>query len=102
MVFRSDGLSLRAALGVFRTNTQDGTLNWEGERGGEGECSHCRQEWQDTGDLFGVMVKVVLTSFFKCSAEVDDFPPLRSSLYWVGQSLPHTVVLQPLEVGSQG
>ena len=50
-VFLSEGLSLRAALGVFLTNTEDGTPNDEGSSltpGRNGETQ---------GNLFGVMIK---------------------------------------------
>ena len=49
-------------------------------------------------DLFGTMIKDVLSSFN--SALLDETPPLQSALCWLGQSLPHRVVLQPLEFGS--
>ena len=61
-VFLSKRHSLRAALGVFLTNTREERQDME-ERGKEGG-----------GDLFAVMIRDVLVSF-KCSA-------LRSSSDW--------------------
>ena len=90
----SEGLSLRVALGVFLTNTRDGTPNDGGSSltpGGSGKTQ---------GNLSGVMIKDVLLSSFKYSALVDETPPLQSPLCWLGQALPHRVVLQPLEFGS--
>ena len=59
-------------------------------------------ERQDTWgeDLFGVMIKDVLLSSFKYSAPVNETLPLQSPFCWLGQSLPHRVVLQSLEFGS--
>ena len=52
------------------------------------------------GDLFGVMIKDVLLSSFKYSALVNETLPLQSPFCWLGQCVPHRVVLQPLEFGS--
>ena len=49
------------------------------------------------GNLFGVMIKDVALSSFKYSALLDETLPLQSPLSWLGQSLPHRVVLRPLE-----
>ena len=81
-------------FGVFLTNTWDGTPNdWRSSLtpGRNGKTS---------GDLFGVMIKDVLLSLFKYSALVNETLPLQSPFCWLGQSLPHRVVLQPLEFGS--
>ena len=94
--FLSKGLSLRAALGVFLTNTRDGTLTdgrssltpgrngktWGGEGGGRR-----RSLWGHDQGCPPVVVQVF------CSV-------LQSALCWLRQSLPHRVVLQPLEFGS--
>ena len=94
-VFLSEGLSLRAALGVFLTNTRDGTPN-------DGRSSlTAGRNGKTWGDLFRVMIKDVLLSSVKYSTLVDETLPLQSPLCWLGQSLPHKVVLQPLEFGSQ-
>ena len=73
---------------------QAGTARHGGEGGGGGGRGG---GW---GDLFGVMIKYVLLSSFKFSALVNETLPLQSPFYWLGQSLPHRVVLQPLEFGS--
>ena len=80
-------------MGVSLTNTGDGTPN---ERGGG------RGDGRAPGKLFGVMIKVGHMPSLKCSALVDETPPLQSPLFRLGQSVPHRVVLQPLEFGSLG
>ena len=100
-IFLGEGLSLGAALGVFLTNTSDGTPNDGRSSLTPGRNGNAR------GDLFVVMIKHALSSF-KCSALVNDTsPPLppppapfQSPFCWLRQSLPHRVVLQPLEFGS--
>ena len=85
-VFLCEGLSLRAALGVFLTNTWYSTSN-------DG------RSWLTPGRNRKTGGDVLLSSF-KYSALVNETLPLQSPICWLGQSLPHRVVLQPLEFGS--
>ena len=76
----SEGLSLRAALGVFLTNTWDGTPN-------DGRSSLTPgRNGKTWGDLFGVMIKDVLLSSFKYSALLNETLLLQSPFCWLGQS----------------
>ena len=84
-VFLSEGLSLRAALGVFLTNTRGGTPNDGRSLLTPGRNS---KTW---GDLFGVMIKDVLLSSFKYSALANETVPLQSPFCWLGQSLPQSL-----------
>ena len=52
------------------------------------------------GGISGIMIKDALLSSFKYSALVNETLPLQSPFCWLGQSLPHRVVLQPPEFGS--
>ena len=99
-VFLSEGLSLRATLGVFLANTRDVTPNDGGGSLTLGRNGKLRRRVGGGRGLFGVMTKDVLLSSFKYSALVDETPPLLSPLCCMGQPLLHRAVLQPLEFGS--
>ena len=73
-VFLSEGLSLRAAVGVLLTNMKDGKRN-------DGRSSLIPgRNGKTREDLFGVMIKDVLLSSFKYSALVDETPTSVSTL----------------------
>ena len=77
-VFLSEGLSLRAVLGVL-TNTRDDTPN-------EGRSSLTTgRNGKTMGDLLGVIIKCFLLSLFKYSTLVNETLPPQSPLCWLGQ-----------------
>lgn len=48
------------------------------------------------------MIKDVLMLSFELPALVYETPPPQTPLRWLGQSVSHGVVLEPLELGSLG